>query len=239
MRSSLQSLLRRPVGINVHNLLPADAEQPPLFVLNYLNKGCKFIPDRFKHSWNSLQHSIRHLERRLHIDALFQSIPKQPNSIDYSRCTTPSTWEPPPNPDVDRFVRLLKRDLSDYEPRSPSRNMSTLGKRAEKWLKERSSSIVIVDCDKGLGDAVMSRAEVDRITLLSLEEDFRRCSEAEYRARTARAQMRMDLLLMQAERHGTLPARVLSFLREKLGSLRAGRFRIRVKLHKTPYAGDQ
>lgn len=79
-----------------------------------------------------------------------------------SKCRVPSNWQPPANQQVDRFIRLLSESLATFEPMPFRSNMSWLDKKARAWLNQHANEVAVIDCDKGLGEAIMPKTWIDQ-----------------------------------------------------------------------------
>ena len=78
-------------------------------------------------------------------------------SVTFFRFVLASTWVPPENEAVCRFVRRVKRTLcARYVDRQ-----TWLDTKARQWLKKHRRSMIIVDADKGLCDVMMPRQWVE------------------------------------------------------------------------------
>ena len=145
-RSNFVQLIKRVSNSSVHNFMPSNFVVP-LYVLNYLNKGAKFIPDHHRSHAGEVMRSLPRLQRQLTFAAHFQ----HDSSADkVSKCMVPSSWSPPRNAHIDLFMRLVSRDLLNYTPSIPRSNISWMDRKAQVWLRQHKDDVVIADLDTGI-----------------------------------------------------------------------------------------
>ena len=151
---SLQELVRRPDPLNVHTPILLQCIIPD-FVMAFLGKGNKFIPDRYRlHVKDHLQslHQLCHSARcAVHFDR------HDDNSRSVTRCRLPSTWSPPAVSSIDCFERLVAQRLLQYRARPMHSNWHYFDRQAVAWLKKHRDELSVCDSDKGLGDAIMPK----------------------------------------------------------------------------------
>ena len=85
------------------------------------------------------------------------------------------------------FGRLVSQDLIDYRARPLASNIGWMEKQAFIWF-QRNPSVVVVDCDKNLGDALFSREWVTAECRKQLAAGFKQIDEPSYLAKTEVAQ---------------------------------------------------
>ena len=214
----------------------------PDYVKLYLNKGGKFIADRFRCSISHVYRSLDNLERRLHIAKYFEALDSterpKPSNLSRASRSSRSTWAPPENEAICRFVRRIKNTLcSSYVDRRPSRNLTWLDTKARQWLKEHRRSMIIVDADKGLGDVMMPRCWVEDEMQRLLDTGFRKLSREEYVGKAFQARSTLELVAERAKQEGVLTSREAHLITQNLFTAGEGSFRLRVKLHKVPMKG--
>ena len=134
----------------VHNWVPADVLEVPQYILLHLAKGGKFVPFLRGSSHPAANSELNGLHRRL---LLCKCFPDDNRSM--TRCRLRSSWQPPADSNVDIFMRLLKREFASYEFQTARANWSWLDRKALACLAQHRDSIAAVDCDKGLGDALV------------------------------------------------------------------------------------
>ena len=240
-RTSLQTLATRIRGTYVHSCMPSTFSVPD-YVKLYLNKGGKFIADRFRCSISHVYHSLDNLERRLHIAKFFEALDSterpKPSNLSRASRSSGSTWVPPENEAVCRFVRRVKRTLcARYVDRQPSRNLTWLDTKARQSLKKHRRSMIIVDADKGLGDVMMPRQWVEDEMQRLLDTGFRKLSREEYVGKAFQARSTLELVAERAKQAGVLTSREVHLITQNLFTAGEGSFRLRVKLHKVPLKG--
>ena len=226
MRSRLDALVGRVQCSFVHNLLPPSLHVPQ-FVINYLSKGGKFIPESNARTLPSVQKGLDELSHRLQVAAYMKGknlnddheLPKN-----LHRCKIKSAWQPPSNNHVELFKRLVLADLAHYQQKRFVPNTGSFDRMARNWLKTHKDEIMVVDCDKNLGDAIVSREYIEQLVQQSLDEGFTRIDIAEYDERTRLAQLHWDTLLVRAVASTSIDRRTLSFRRSGLQTANPGSF---------------
>lgn len=228
----------RTTGQCVHSRMPPEFVLPD-FVMLYLNKGGKYIMDTHRCCLAEVMRGTNQMERKMHIAKYFES--KHMNLQKPSRrcyVGSGSSWRPPQDEAIARYSRLLRRSITDAFTAKPiRRNYSWLDCKARQWLKQHLDDIVVVDCDKGLGDVIIPRAWVNNELQRLLADGFQKLQPEAYKARSFEARCTLEMLARQAESTGTLSARQTHFMLQHVFSAAEGSFRLRVKLHKQPIAG--
>ena len=232
-RTNLVQLERR-FSSPVHDLTP-DSFEIPSYVMAHLAKGGKFIPDTARSSATSLLREVDVFERSLNLTAFFDGVSERAGRN--SRCKLKSSWQPPRDPSVSSYCRLLREELAGYSPRDKIRNEDLIDKAARAWLDKHWHMICIVDADKNLGDAIVPRKWVDQESLRLLHEAAILTNEATYQIETSELKYAMDSFLLAAFASGTISDRDVKFLLSKFHSAKIGSFRLRIKLHKSPVVG--
>eukprot|EP00438_Fugacium_kawagutii_P000310 Skav205271 [mRNA] locus=scaffold1841:195276:198494:+ [translate_table: standard] len=232
-KMSLVQLERRFTS-PVHILTPS-VFQIPVYVVAYLAKGCKFIADRRPSTVQRVLREVDCFERNLQSAVFFQgksSLPLEP-----SKCRTKSTWTPPADPGISLYCRLLKEELSRYEPQVRKPNEDFVDKAARQWLAEHRHHVCVVDADKNLGDALVPRSWVREESLRLLTEAATTISSETYVETTVSLKYSLDSFFHQALFDGLVSPKLLKFLIKDFDSTHAGTFRLRIKLHKNPVVG--
>ena len=228
----------RTTGQCVHSRMPPEFVLPD-FVMLYLNKGGKYIMDTHRCCLAEVMRGTNQMERKMHIAKYFESKPmnlQRPSRRCY--VGSGSSWRPPQDEAIARYSRLLRRSITDAFTAKPiRRNYSWLDCKARQWLKQHLDDIVVVDCDKGLGDVIIPRAWVNNELQRLLADGFQKLQPEAFKARSFEARCTLELLARQAESTGTLCARQTHFMLQHVFSAAEGSFRLRVKLHKQPIAG--
>eukprot|EP00439_Symbiodinium_sp_Y106_P053573 s714_g7.t1 len=232
-RMNLVQLERRFTS-PVH-VLTSPALHVPAYVRAYLAKGSKFIPDRKPSTAAHLVRAVDSFERCIQVAAFFKD--KQSHTIHASKCRMRSSWSPTYDPWVSLYCRLLKEELIRYQPLPLIKNEDFVDRAARRWLTQNSDLVCVVDADKNLGDAILPKAwvksEVSRLlaeaAVLIMPEDFTNMS--------SHIKFALDSFLHRAHVDGLITTKVLKFLLKDFNSNKAGSFRLRVKLHKTPIVG--
>ena len=151
-----------------------------------------------------------------------------------SKCRVRSKWVPPGHPDIDAYIRLLSRELSEYDvPVCPS-NMSWLDRKAQAWLRKHAAVVSVVDCDKGLGDALVPRSWVLEQVNRQLSQGYVQVEQGDFLTAQTRLKQQADCLVQWFGFRGVCSEHVRKFLLSAIGVRSAGVFRVLVKVHKTP-----
>lgn len=226
--------LERRFCMPVHILTSPDFEIPT-YVLAYLSKGGKFVADRRASSASQVLSSISALERSLHTAVFFDRHALEPTL--FKCCRLRTAWKPKEDPIISAYGRLLREELSNYSPNELVRNEDFVDRAARSWLWHHRHEVSIVDCDKNLGDAILPKSWVRQECLRLLREASCKVSRTEFLDATARLKSLLDSFLQQSLLVGSLSIRLAAFIRKDFSSNHVGRFRLRVKLHKSPIVG--
>ena len=152
-RANLVQLERR-FATPVHVRTPPGLEIPALCVLAYLSRGGKFVADRQPSTVQSVLAEVDNFERSLHKAASFRGRHFAAHQFQKCRPTT-ACWNPPAHPDVSRYARMLRDQLSQYQPRARRRNEDFVDVAGRQWLRRHRDQVVVVDADKNLGDVLL------------------------------------------------------------------------------------
>jgi hypothetical protein len=177
----------RPTNLAYHDL--TTYIKPPPGLPKLLGLGHKFIPTpRYSHTWAQIeQTTYDRFDRNLRVKAFCIGHMKKPPPIpeelhqpgheaelaqaqadqpkeDYNpRMYNPSTWEPPKHMvpkaiphRLKAFKACLKAKFS--RRRRAKSNLLPHQRRALSWLRQQKS-LLVVQCDKNLGPAVIERTE--------------------------------------------------------------------------------
>ena len=212
-------------------MVPAEVLEVPQYVLLHLAKGGKFIPSYRGSSHPAANSELDRLHRRLLLCKFFPD-----DNRNMTRCRSRSSWQPLSDSNVDIFMRLLKREFASYEFQTARANWSWLDRKALAWLAQHRDSIAVVDCDKGLGDALVPRAWIRQQVYSQLSQGFVQISDDEFQTRMDGCKQHADALVQFFRSSGTLSDGISRFLLGTLHEKRAGTFRILVKVHKIPTA---
>ena len=214
----------------VHNWVPADVLEVPQYILLHLAKGGKFVPFLRGSSHPAANSELNGLHRRL---LLCKCFPDDNRSM--TRCRLRSSWQPPADSNVDIFMRLLKREFASYEFQTARANWSWLDRKALACLAQHRDSIAAVDCDKGLGDALVPGAWIRQQVYSQLSQGLVQTSDYDFQTRMDGCKQHADALVQFCRSSGTLSDDGISrFLLGTLHEKRAGTFRALVKIHKIP-----
>lgn len=159
----------RPTKLAFHDLtskIPA-----PRNLRTLLGQGMKFIPTPFRTtSFLDLQTDqigLHHLERAMRLACFFLARP--PPEGDYNpRMTIPSEWQP-----HDKFFpKILKNRLHQFaiklyqlfKPAKPLANLSLPHRHALTYLRSQHE-LLVVNCDKNLGPALIERDEYIKMAI--------------------------------------------------------------------------
>lgn len=238
LRAGLRRLTARVKSVTVHNLLPSHISVPR-YVLRYLNMGTRFIQDRPRgHDQNhAALRGVAHLQRQLRNSAFFNDGTEAHRPLRNKHIKSTNTWSPPPDHAADTFCRLLRDELRNYTPSEYRNNGMWSDKAARKWLKENRDTVMIIDCDKNLGDALASRPWVEELTTAALHEAFTLLTPTR---RTVLEELKATLrhLFATARENSIIDNRTFHYLDLSFTlNCTGGIFRIRLKIHKTPNIG--
>ena len=232
LRARLSSILHRPKFKGVHNLVPASKLQVPGYVLQHISKGGKFIPTVPRTSLQQLKSGLPALRRSLLLRAFFKDQPlvcPKP-----SKCKLPSSWVPPSNKRIEQFMRLLVDSLDQFEPKSFQSNWTWVDRKARQWLSQHATEIAVVDCDKGLGEALVSKEWLRNQVHRQLAQGYVQCSSSAYFAGLSESKAGVLALVEFFFHSQVISADLRRFLLHRFCQKAAGTFRILVKVHKEP-----
>jgi len=223
----------RPNFVEVHNFLPIEFEIP-LYVLSFLSKGGKYIPDRHAHHPADLVAALQSLGRQLDVVELFAGKCVAGKNKTSKRCALSAGTPLPRKPVHDLYLHRLQSDFECYVPLQSRRSLSFFDRRALHWLKSHSSTIAVIDVDKNLGDGIFLKSWVDSTCESLLLEACSVVPEDVYLRRVNVAHEELQHILDDAALGRAIPPAEDRWLRQALGSSKAGSFRIRPKIHKNP-----
>ena len=207
----------------------------PQAVLKFLNRGARFIADKRHPGTPEILQAVDKLATSLNREVYFRN--KQVSTGDSlfpPRCRLGTgTWHPPSDPHVELFRRLTKRAIAEYTPLPGTKNGSRLDKSALQWLKAHRHLYAVVDCDKGLGDAIIHREHLDQLIEAEIRRGFKEmCSQDKAAVDECRLLFRERTAV--AIQNGILPPATGRFLLRGTNATYFGQLRVRLKLHKTP-----
>ena len=204
----------------------------PLFVQLHVSKGGKFVPTRKKTSVQTLLQGLPNLKRRLLLDQVF----KDKTNTRNSKCRVPSNWQPPANQQVDRFIRLLSESIATFEPLPFRSNMSWLDKKARAWLNQHANEVAVIDCDKGLGEAIVPKTWIDQQVCKQLSLGYVQLDMDSFQKRISDQKARAAGLIDYFAVPHVLSFQEQRYLYSGFCKKSAGIFRINAKVHKNPVA---
>ena len=233
LRAHFSSILRKPKFKGVHNLVPASQFQVPGYVLQHVSKGGKFIPTVSRTPLQQLKSGLPVLRRSLLLKAFFKD-----RSLDClkksSKCKVPSSWSPPLNQGIEQYMRLLTDGLDHFEPKSFHSNWTWVDRKARQWLAKHADEIAVVDCDKGLGEAIVSREWLRNQVRRQLAQGYVQCCSSAFFAGMKESKAGALALVEFFFHSQVISAGLRRFLLHRLLCDAAGTFRILVKVHKEP-----
>lgn len=232
LRSRLISLCRRPKFKGVHNLAPASEIEVPAYVLQHIAKGGKFIPTAKQTSVQHLKSGLQHLHRKLLLGAFFQNA--NSDCLKPSRCKLQSSWVPPPDQRIAQFMRLLTDGLDSFEPQRFSSNFSWADRKARQWLTRHSAIVSVVDCDKGLGEAIVSRKWLQDQIRKQLAQGYVQCTPEMFQIQLSESKAGALALVEFFFYSQVITASLRRYLLHRFQNSCAGIFRVLVKVHKEP-----
>ena len=152
---------RRADPVYVHNHVGGAI---PPYVIAFLSKGGKFIPDMAAPRPSHIMTSLSSLERSLNLAKHFNNYTTAPSDTlaRKKQRRSISTWNPKPDPDVSVYIRLLRHELENYTTKPILKNLTFFDRKAMAWLHRHSNSVVVADTDKNLGDGLFERQWVDQ-----------------------------------------------------------------------------
>ena len=231
----MRNLSSRISGNFIHVRVPPDFHILG-HVMLYLNKGGKFDMDQWQCSLSHVIGNVSRLEDRLHLAKVFDK-----SSSPYREQTRPavrSTWLPPKSADVERYGRLLKRDLiKAFVPQECKRNKSWLDNKAVQWLKQHKRQTAVIDADKGLGDILMPRSWVVAELTRLLDEGHQKLEAEERRRQSFQARCTLESLAARAHGDAIIKQREAMFITQKSLHSKRAALGSGEKLHKNPVAG--
>mmetsp|Transcript_59513 Transcript_59513/g.169247 ORF Transcript_59513/g.169247 Transcript_59513/m.169247 type:complete len:231 (+) Transcript_59513:400-1092(+) len=222
LRSTIVQLSHRVRTVSVHNMLPPQLSVPA-HVLCYLNKGAKFIPDHHRSTLDSVLRSMGRRHSQLTVAAHFKHSAKERKR---HKCHVRDPfWRPGRNDHVDIYIRLLKTELLNYRPFSFRPNTNWADRKAKQWLKEHSHDIVVIDCDKNMGDAAIAWEWVDSKMDQLISEGCEPVEEQVYLDKTEGFQRGLDVLTLKACENRLITQGEKRHLTQGYDNIRAGSFR--------------
>ena len=235
-RSSLADLEGRLAFKGIHTIGDCDAVAVPNFVLQYLAKGSKFIPDLKRCTDMVVTEGLPALQRSLRLRAFFGN---SEFCGEQRKCRPQSSWQPPPCLAADDAILLLRERLHAHVPRHVKFNLDWLDGRASSWLRSHADTMAVIDCcDKNLGDALVTRSWLRNACLEQLRLGFTALDVDEFKAKTSALQLDFIILLEQALAATYITNKDFASLRlavpASTPSFHAGVFRVLAKVHKQP-----
>ncbi|CAE7187942.1 NOD2 [Symbiodinium sp. CCMP2456] len=133
---------------------------------------------------------------------------------------------------------MLRQDIIRHFVDKPiRRNLNWIDGKAIQWLKLHRNDIVIVDCDKGLGDAIMPRTWINQELQRLLDSGFKKLTPNQCQQQSFLARSCIESIVNQAQARNVICTKQAEFIKVGLFSAKEGTFRLRVKLHKNPVVG--
>lgn len=208
----------------------------------YLSKGQKFIADAASHCVQHILADLIAFERKAHIAKFFDSTDTFDDASAqhrrHSRLKLPSSWNPPLDNGIAVACAALRRALvQHYIPKPRRPNTGWLDRQAAAWLRRNREKFCIIDADKGLGDVLVPRDWTQLEMRRLVAEGFHKLSADAYAAQSIDARVALHHIVSAAQDSKTISTRLAAFLLHDVSSEVVGRFRIRLKIHKTPNVG--
>ena len=186
-------------------------------------------------------HDLNSFGERLHRNAFFATADSYRLRRPLPKGATKflhSNWKAPRNSRVSSYLQFTRELLvRDYEPAPLTRNSSWLDRQARAWIRRHAEDLLVIDADKGLGDVVTPKGWVRTELYRLLKQGFDEIPEHEHISRTRNAQDALYSIIKTGLQTDAITDKQARFLSTALVSKRSGRFRLRVKLHKTPIVG--
>ena len=201
----------------------------------YLAKGGKFIPTGRNTTIKSLLADFKDFSNRLHTRIHFQDKPMLENKS-FKRSRIQSSWRPPQDSHATRFLSNFREALihSDSIMHEKASNMDWLDAKAQRWLHHAGGSIAVVDCDKGLGDAIVDRDWLHAQIMKQLSNGFKNVSAEQHLHGIRGIKDAIQHYTDKAVREGSVKEKQAKFITSNFGHERPGVFRCRIKIHKNP-----
>lgn len=127
-------------------------------------------------------------------------------------------WKPPGNPIIESYTRLLRKELELWDASCRSSNLTWLDRKALAWLKQHAASVSVVDCDKGLGDALVLRSWVYEQVLYQLPQGYVQIEPDEFKAKQLQNKQFADCLVLWFRSTGAVSPVECRFLLSALGA---------------------
>ena len=138
----------------------------PVFVLVFLAKGGKYVPDGSSCSSKGIVDALPCLRRQIFLHKHF---PRDTDtSTEFKRSKAQSSWETIADARVDSFMNLVRHDLLNYRDRPFALTLSYFDKCALSWIKDHSRTIMVIDNDKSLRECLRLRVGGSQIFQLAL-----------------------------------------------------------------------
>ena len=162
----------RPTNTAFHNFCESTTKIPPNLEL-LLGLGSKFIPTPFCTN-NDLTTTHRRLERSLSLKTFFAGETMDDEEDFDPRVYVPSKWTPKswmlPNELRYRFSRLRRKLEPLFQKKKGTPNLLPTQRKLLHELRN-NDDIIVVECDKNLGPAVIERSKYILKVLEHLEDD--------------------------------------------------------------------
>ena len=97
----------------------------------------------------------------------------------------------------DAFIRLLREELLTFSPKQSFGNLSWLdrpSRLARSWLKKHAE-VLIIDCDKGLGDALVLSSWVQDQVRLQLSHGYVQTQPEEFLRKMSDCKLQADTMV--------------------------------------------
>ena len=211
----------------------------PKYVHWFVARGSNFAEQAPEPTLHELCSGIRKFHRRATIAAFFDNKTEDKPGNAYRRAKLPSRWQPPADATVDRRFRQVHESFindADKYTRQKTTHRDWLARQAVSWLR-RHPDIVIADTDKNLGDALVHRPLLQRLTLDQLRRGFAQISGTEARSILLDTSSAAEQVVGKHLQAGNLQKQQSDYITAGTRRLRPGNFRIRMKIHKLPIKG--
>ena len=209
----------------------------PAYIHWYVARGSGHADPPSEPSVRQLHRLLAQAHNNATLDAHFSTDNRRYDTI-YRKARCKSSWRPPRHQPTDRQFRLAAEEFyrrSDAHADRPVRG-DFLTRHAERWLREQPE-LAVADTDKNLGDIIISRQLLMALTQHQLDRGFSPVSSAEARRILDNTGAATEQLAVRSANADIIKSKQMEYLVRGSKQLNTGKFRIRVKLHKTPIAG--
>ena len=238
-RTILKDLIAKPCLDHVHYVNVDKAQIPP-FVHNLAAKSSKFIPTSRPLCVQHALVSFRSFLRSARLSCYFQNLPVQRQDHRRRTCCSDKLWEPPladnVMSDLQTYDFLTQQKLITSWPRKQHHgiNMTLLDYRAFRWLQQNRHMYKVVDTDKNLGNAIVCSNWLAGECRKWLRKSMQQTSQQDFSAKLKLAKGRLSKVAERALSSQAISQQQARFLLSNQDCNSAPKFRVNVKIHKTP-----